>query len=452
MNELMPVQEKSVKLQQRIILGFGFLAIFFSHQGLSIFATPYYQMTLGVDPMWLALGIKLPAIVVIFFAPYIGNLSDICRSRYGRRRPFLMVFPWLSCVCFGCIWMVPTSWSINTQVSYFLVMVTLFYFANSLWVIPLKCLTYEASTNSQERTSILAFVAYFFKFGGITYQWLFPLAQLSIFGGVVIGIKYVGWGIALICIGLFGMLPGLFIKERSYKSQKKNKSISIMASIKAVLEMRNMRILLLIIITQFMLGSLAANIDYYVLVYYMNDGDIAQGAISKGILSSSYAVMGFVSVAVITKLSAKYGKRQTLIWVYTLGVFGGIMKWFIYQPGQEWFLILDALLCVSVWPSLGVLVSSMITDLIDSDEKKHDLRREGIFVSVQMWTLQITIAISAIFSGAALNWIGFDAELASAQTDSSIMWMRILLAGGTILSALICLILAKQYDLDERKV
>lgn len=452
MNKLMAVSEKSVNFQQRIILGFGFLAIFFSHQGLSVFAIPYYQMTLGVDPMWLALGIKLPAVVVIFFAPYIGNLSDKCRSKYGRRRPFLMVFPWLSCILFGCIWMVPPSWSINTQVTYFLVLVTLFYFANSLWVIPLKCLTYEASTNSQERTSILAFVSYFFKFGGITYQWLFPLAQLSIFGGVVIGIKYVGWGIALVCIGLFGMLPGLFIKERTYKSQDKNKSIPLLSSIKAVLEIRNMRILLLIIITQFMLGSLAANIDYYVLVYYMSDGDIAQGAISKGILSTSYAVMGFISVAVITKLSGKYGKRQTLIWVYTLGIVGGLMKWVIYQPGQEWFLILDALLCVSVWPSLGVLVSSMITDLIDLDERKHNIRREGIFVSVQLWTLQITIAISAILSGAALNWIGFDADLGGAQTESSLMWMRVILSGGTVLSALLCLFLAKQYTLDERKL
>lgn len=452
MNELMSVQDKTVKFQQRVILGFGFLAIFFSHQGLSIFATPYYQMTLGVDPMWLAVGIKLPAVIAIFFAPYIGNLSDKCRSKYGRRRPFLMVFPWFSCVLFGCIWMVPTTWSINTQVTYFVVLVTLFYFSNSLWVIPLKCLAYESSTNSQERTSILAFVAYFFKFGGITHQWLFPLAQLSIFGGVVVGIQYVGWGIALICIGLFGMLPGLFIKERAYKSQKINKSISISSSIRTVLKIRNMRILLLIIITQFMLGSLAASIDYYVLVYYMSDGDIAQGAISKGILSSSYAVMGFLSVAILTKLSAKFGKRQTLIWVYSLGIVGGLMKWVIYQPGNEWYLILDALLCVSVWPSLGVLVSSMITDLIDLDEREHNIRREGIFVSVQMWTLQITIAISAITSGAALNWIGFDADLGSAQTETSIMWMRVLLTGGTVLAAVICLLLAKYYDLDERKL
>lgn len=450
MNEPNSPAVYSVNYQQRVILGFGFLAIFFSHQGLSVFATPYYQMTLGVDPVLLAMGLKIPAIIAIFFAPIIGNLSDKCTSKYGRRRPFLLVFPWLSCILFGSIWMVSDSWDVSYQVAYFLILVLLFYLSNAMWVIPLKCLTYEASTNSHERTSIIAFVSYFFKFGGITYQWLFPLAQLSIFGGVVLGIQYVGWGIALIGIGLFGMLPGIFVKERDYKAQEKNKTLPILASMRAVIGIKNMRILLLIIITQFIFGSMAANIDYYVLVYYVCGGDIAQGAVWKGVLSTSYAVLGFISVAVITKLSSKYGKRQTLIWIYCLGIIGGIMKWFIYQPGREWFLILDAALCVSVWPSIGVLVSSMMTDIIDLDEKQNSIRREGIFVSVQMWTLQISIAAAAILAGTSLNWIGFDASQGSEQTESALLSMRLILTFGTVIAACCCLFLVRKYSLDEK--
>lgn len=442
---------KNVSFQQKTILGFGFIAIFFSAQGIAVLAIPYYQMTLGVDPFLLSLAIKIPALIACCFGPYIGQLSDRCRSSLGRRRPFLFIFPWLSCITFGCIWMVPSDWSTHDQLIYFAFFTLCFYLISTCWNVPLKCLAYEASQQYHERTEIMAFITYFMKSSAFFYHWIFPLAKLSIFGGVVVGIQYIGWGIAIVCFGLFAMLPAFFFKERKIEEEKIHQKTPLLESIRSVCKIRNMRILLFLIIVQLTLGAFSASMDYYLLVYYMNDGNIGEGAQWKGMLSTSYAISGIIAVAIITKVSAKVGKRVTLCYIYLLTIIGGLAKWFFYQPDSGLLLLFDSVLCSSIWVGLGVLIPSMIADLIDEDEIKSNVRREGMFVAVKYWAVQIALAIAVISSGYTLNLIGFDASLGADQPEHTILLMRIILVAGTTIAACIGFYVVRLYDLDEAK-
>ncbi|MBH0040459.1 MFS transporter [Pseudoalteromonas sp. SWN166] len=446
---MIQLNNKDVMLKQKILLGIGFLGIFFSHQGIGILAIPYYQMTLGVDPFFLALAIKAPVFVASFISPLVGYWSDKLQTPYGRRRPFLFVFPWLSCIVFGFIWMVPIHWAQTYQLYYFSFMALLFYAFNACWTLPMKCLAYEASNNYHERTKVMAFVTYFLKLGGITYHWIFPLAKLSIFGGVVLGMQYVGWGVAIVCLGCFGMLPALFLKERDYKKTEVNKNLPLLSSLNAIIKNKNMKILLILIAVQLTVGSFAASMDYYVLVYYMNDGNILAGATSKGILSSSYAIAGIAAIYVLTSLSTRIGKVNTLKWSYRVTIIGGFAKWFIYQPGNDWWLVLDAILCCSIWASIGVIVSSMIADQIDADEVANKVRREGLFASLQYWIIAIASTIAMIGSGLTLNLIGFDALLGINQSPTSLLLMRVILVSGTIISAVVGYFFISKYSLDE---
>lgn len=439
----------TVLLKQKIFLGIGFFAIFFANQGIGILAIPYYQMTLGVDPFLLAFAMKVPVFIASFIAPFVGQWSDRLNTPYGRRRPFLFVFPWLSCLFFGLIWMVPAHWSSDTQLIYFAVMVLAFYLFNTFWTVPMKCLAYEATRDYHERTRVMGFVTYFLKFGAILYHWVFPIAQLSFFGGIIIGMKFVGWGVALIFLGLCGMLPGLFLKERQFEPAKTDQKMPLFKSLKAIIKNRNMKILLAIIFIQLTLGGFAASMDYYVLVYYMNDGDVAAGATWKGVLSSAYAITGIITIGILTRLSSKIGKVATMKWVYLITIFGGLCKWFIYQPGSGLWLIVDAILCSAIWGAMAVIISSMIADQIDVDETNHHIRREGLFVSLQSWIISMSSVIAVISSGIALNAIGFEALNGPEQSHFSILAMRIFLVVGTVVSAGIGYWLIKKYNYSE---
>ena len=95
----------------KLALGFGFLSTFFASQSVAVLAIPYYQMTLGLDPFLLALALTLPLLLGSLLGPWVGHLSDHSQSRFGRRKPFILLGSWASCISFGLIWMVPAGWA-----------------------------------------------------------------------------------------------------------------------------------------------------------------------------------------------------------------------------------------------------------------------------------------------------------------------------------------------------
>ena len=195
-------------------------------------------------------------------------------------------------------------------------------------------------------------------------------------------------------------------------------------------------------------GAFTASMDYYLLVYFIADGDIAQGAIFKGWLSMAYAAFGFLTVPLIYALSSRVGKIKAMQLIYVVTLGGGACKWFIYTPQGYGWMWLDALFCTAAWTAMTMLIPSMMADLCDEDELKHGQRREGVFVAIHSWVTSISAALALLLAGLSLNLIGFDAQLSAAQNPDSILAMRVILALGTMVFALCSLLIVRGYHLD----
>lgn len=444
-------QTKKVKLKPKLFLGLGFFAMSFANQSVPILAIPFYQMLLGVDPFLLGLSLTVPIILSTILGPWVGHISDRSQSKYGRRRPFILVASWFSCFAFGLIWMVSPNWNESQQLLYFVVCSTCFYIAAIFFSVPITSLSFEMTNDHHERTDIMGFTTLFLKIGSLLHQWLFPLAQLAIFSSIFIGIRYVGWGVAIFIIGFLGTLPAIFCEEKKRNKVYLPKRNSLIKSIRTLKQNTPLKILLTLTALQFFGGSLTASMDYYLIVYSLNGGDIEQGSIWKGVLSTAYAIAGIISIPVIAKLSLSQGKIKALTLIYWLNGFGGFAKWFIFTPGTYWMLIFDAVLCVAIWSAMSMLIPSMLADLCDEDELLYQERREGLFVALHTWVVNISIALSLLISGLLLNLIGFNASNKAFQTDDSIFFMRIILSFGTVLFSLIPLLFLRNYAIDAKK-
>jgi glycoside/pentoside/hexuronide:cation symporter, GPH family len=444
------VQPPIVTRTQKLALGAGFFAMFFAQQSVSVLAIPFYQMTLGVDPFLLGLALTLPLLLGTLLGPWVGHLSDHHQSRFGRRRPFILLASWACCLFFGLIWMVPTAWGELAQLLYFVIFSLLFYIAATFMSVPMTCLSYEMSPDYHQRTEIMGFTTYFLKLGSLLYQWLFPLAQLALFSSVFVGIRYVGWGVALFIFGLLGTLAACYSKEVVHRSAVTFPPVTLRQSLKTLKANKGLRVLLLLTVIQMAGGAFTASMDYYLLVYFIADGDIAQGSIFKGWLSMAYAAFGFLTVPLIAALSARMDKIKALQLIYALTFVGGLCKWFIFTPQGYTWIWLDALLCTWAWTAMTMLIPSMMADLCDEDELKHGQRREGIFVAIHSWVTSLSAALALLLAGLSLNLIGFDAELSAAQHPDSIFRMRVILALGTMIFALCSLLMLRRYHLDAR--
>lgn len=66
------------------------MGIEFSYAAETAFVSPTL-LKIGVDHQHMTLVWALSPLVGFFITPLLGGMSDRCRSKYGRRRPFIIL-------------------------------------------------------------------------------------------------------------------------------------------------------------------------------------------------------------------------------------------------------------------------------------------------------------------------------------------------------------------------
>lgn len=441
-----------VRFWEKTALGCGYLPLFLGYAAVNSFAVPVYQMTLQLDPALLALALAIPRFWDAISDPVMGVVSDNTHSRFGRRRPYIVVGAVLQGLAFGLIWMVPAGWDQTATTAYLIATLLLFYTCFTVYSVPLYSLTYEMTPDYEERTRVAAFGGFFGKAGEIGYQWIFPLTQLAIFSSALTGVRTVGWAVGLLIMAGVGVIPGLFVKERYFQRAAAQAKVKFWPALRASLRNRAFMVLIGLTICQIVAGMLASNLDFYLLVYSMSGGDVGQGAIWKGVLSTAYAVVGIVMIYPVNWLANRFGKARTLGFTFVLVLVGAVVKWFVFTPGNPWKILLDPVFCGPVWVAINILSLSMLADVCDDDELRHGLRREGTFGSIFTWVQKL--GYSGAFFGAmlSLKWTGFDAALGGAQSPDTILGMRLTLAVPTAIWAITALALLAAYPLTRQRM
>lgn len=419
-----------IPIKQKLSLGAGFFASAFVSQSLMVLAIPFYQMTLGVDPFLLSIVLIVPFLLASLLNPWVGRLSDQFNSRWGRRRPLIFVSAWLSGLLFGAVWMVPEHWSANAQLLYFAVSSFLLYCAYVFLNIPMTCLSYEISRDPLSRLALMGTTSYFVKLGTLLYQWLFPLAQLALFSSIFLGVRVVGWVVGIGIIALMGMLPALFCREQQYIKQKPNK-LKITDSLSLLKNNKTLVAILIVCVLQFGGGAFSASMDYYLLVYYVHDGDIVQGAIDKGWLSTAYTLLGMLAIPLVIREAMRFGKVRVLQSIFLITAVGGLLKWFLFVPGIGLWILLDAILCTAVWSVMTTILPAMLADISDKHAEKTGCYQEGRFVALFTLVVNMSGVLAILLSGLFLNLSGFDASMGANQSVQSITNLRLILALGT---------------------
>lgn len=434
------------------LFGLGGLAGYYSTVAVQALATPVYQMTLGVNPAWLGALLAVPRILDAVVDPVVGNISDNTRSRFGRRRPYVIVGALAMALAFGLIWMVPVGWSQPAQLGWFGVTSVLFFFCHSVFTVPLQSLGYEITPDYDERTRVMGFNSFWNRVGELTYSWVFPLSQLAIFASPMIGVRWVAWGVALVFLALPGVLAGLVGRERFARHTEHQARVRFWPTIRAALRNGPFRRLVVIVLTTFIVGMLASSMDYYLLVYYVCHGDLAEGSLWKGVLSSAYGIVGLLSVPGLTALSRRLGKERTLMAVLGLLIVGALARWWIFRPGAGWWLVLDPILGGgALWVAMNMVIQSMFADICDEDELASGQRREGLFGAVFSWLFKTGVSLAFLLSGSVLQLIGFDATRKADQLPHAILGMRLFLTLAPAVGAVVCIFLLARYPLSRAR-
>ena len=399
----------------------GSIADVYMANALNYLAFPIYNMGLGVDPRMLGWALGLPRIWDAISDPLMGNISDNIRTRFGRRRPFILIGAILCAVMFALLWSPPSGWSPTAIGWWFMGMVFLYYTAYTIFAVPWGAMGLELTSDYNERTKVQAYRTVIQGVGAIGLGTMWLLAQKWGGGDDVVGVRYVGLafgGLILVC----GVLPAIFCREDVKHDQDK---IAFWPALKATFS--NQIFLLLIAVTIcVMLGIFMVNsFAVYIGTYYVFEGDKEGVARLTAYIGAVYQIAGFALVPLITFIATRFGKKATLIGGLLLVVVAYGTSWWCYTPKNPWLQMVSLALAAPGLACMWTIGASMLADICDLDELKTGRRREGMFAASYSWACKAGISLCMILSGYMLSWSGFDAEL-EVQSEAAITNMRLL--------------------------
>ena len=439
-----------VPVSQKIAYGMGAIVTIVAVNSVVQLTSLFYVVGLGVSAVLIGYAQAFPRLWDALVDPFLGNMSDNCRSRYGRRIPFLVVGGVLIGLAFWLLWTVPRGWSKDAMFGYFVVVSLFFYTVVPIYAIPHGALGLEMTQDYHEKTSVFAYASLIGNVGALTLPWVYYLANRPIFGGdTVNGIKWVCLGMSVLLTGA-AMWCALVCKEGKLQQASTQERVPIIESFK--ITYRNATFVRLV--TAFVLlivgFQLVMGFSNYIQIFFLFGGDTSAASTLMAQNGTLWATIGIAGIIPMTWLSKRVGKRLTVILALLLIAGGNLSKIVCYDRAHPYLTMIPTV-CLSLGMVFAFsLVNAMIADICDEDELHTGVRREGIYFAVYNWWWKVAVSIASVASGYLQRYTGF-IEGAPTQSESTLFWLR---AWEISLPAALCLIsawLVSSYPLTEQR-
>ena len=424
--------EDRVPVGQKIAYGTGQISNIILALSIMNLAPFVLTVELGVSASLVGLAMGLTRLWDAFTDPLVGYLSDNTRSRWGRRKPWLLAGAISVGVCLALMWQLPRGWSEMTYFWYFFGMSMLFYLAYTIYATPFVALGFELTPDYHERTRLMGAMNFIGSLASIPMAWLFAITQWKGFEDGVQGARVlaVGLGVAVIALAL---VPILLLRDptRERYSRRETRDpalapkLSFFGGLKTTIRNRSFRYLCFAMFAFFPGLILIQNFSSFLVIYYVYGGDKADSSVLLGWSGSLAGLLSVLFVPVVTWLGTRFGKRHAFMICAGLALFGTLIKWFCYQPSMPYINLIPGPFIGIGFSALWVLMAAMLADVCDEDELQTGERREGTYSAVYWWIVKMGLSASLALSGVLLKTTGFQEKLGGGQADATFLWMRI---------------------------
>lgn len=389
------------------------------------------NISLGLSAFWLGFILIIPRLWDALSDPIIGHLSDNTRTRWGRRRPYLLVGGVLVALCFVVMWWIPKGETIQSlfptesgyhafQLVYILITLLLFFTAVNIFEIPHGALGMEMTTDSHTRTRLFSAKSFVGNLFAMSTPWLFAIASMEVFkgpgGNEADGMRYVSIMIAAVLIPL-SFWWFFKLKEPGFQKASKQEKTHFWKDMGLVVSNRNFVMLTMTVFTLAMGFNFVQLLGSYIPIFYVFSGDKVAGATLLGINGTIWAITGVLAVFPLNWISPKLGKRSTLVIAMILMVLAQFSKIVCYNPYYPYLIIIPTILLSAGMLFFFTLGSSMVGDICDEDELNTGKRSEGSYYAIFWWFIKMGSALASFVAGALIVFTMFD-EAQVTKVDS----------------------------------
>lgn len=329
--------------------------------------------------------------------PLVGALSDRTRSRFGRRRPFILGGLLPMAAFYGLLWIVPPVEEAALRAAYYLAIYFLFDLFYTLVVGPYTALTPELSLDSDERTSIVTYRMAVSIIVGLLAAVALPFV-FDAAPSMRAGFAWAGSGLAAISLIPYLLIVATVRERPEFQSRQR---IGLVQSLRGVLGNRPFWLALLVgWLSWLAIGVVEAVFAYYV-VYWAGIAEQDSAVVLAVILASATLFLPLVNW-----LSARVEKKWAFVLCTLSWVAVHLVLWQVPRatPTPVYIVAFFAGLGVA---SAHVLPTAMAADVLEAIEVESGQRQEGIFGGASAFIQKLGTSLALLGIGWVLDLTGY---------------------------------------------
>ena len=431
--------QQKLSLRTKLIYGSGDTGFSVTSTILAAFFAIFLTDVVGVPAGIAAVAIFIGRSWDYFNDPLIGNLSDRTRTRWGRRRPFLLFGALPFALAFMLLWYRPPFQNQIWLAMYYSLAYIIYDSAATFVYMPFFALTPELTSDYDERTSLTTY-RMFFSIVGSLIVFTLPMLVIGAFkpenaGRVMLMGVIFGFGSAL-------PLLLVFLGTRERQEYSALAQPGMLESFKAALKNRPFVFGMVI----YLFTWISVDILVSMLLYFI------KYIVQREPQSDLFMAVIFITAMLVLPFWAWVSRK----WNKRLAYAAGIAFWAVVQivlitlsPATPLPVILVLCTLAGIGVSAAhVLPWAILPDAIEWDEWRTGERHEGMFYSLVTLAQKVASSVAIPLVLMMLQVTGY---IPGAETQPVRALLGIRLAIGPIPALLLCsgIIFALRYPLSR---
>jgi GPH family glycoside/pentoside/hexuronide:cation symporter len=460
---MMPAQEGKLSFWIKLVYGSGEWSYASFGTLRQVFYAIFLTDVVGLDARLASFAALVGVIWDAVNDPIVGVLSDRTRTRWGRRRPFLLFFAIPFGLGFLLLWWAP-PW--QSQIALMITVMLAYMLSDTLQTliaVPYNALTPEITPDYDERTSLTGFRMFFNLIASLATAVTAPMiVKAGLRAGATSQQGY------LTVAALFGGLAAIpfllifaVIRERRRAPGEIEEGVSFRETLRAAWQNVPFRFATGVYMLNWITFDLVALMLPFFLIYWVSQGDLTASLdIGGDKIALESVVLGLLLITAVvalpfwTWLARRFSKRSAYIIAM---IFWAVVQLVILvvRPGQVGLtLVLAVLAGVSV-STAHVLPDAIFPDVLEWDELRTHKRREGIYYGTKNFVRKMAGALAIFLALQVLGWFGYQTPPEGvrqfSQSASALAAIRIMTGPMGTLLLISAIVVAWFYPLTRER-